>query len=140
MSEPVAPANFWEPGFWADGFWEALFWSEEPAAQQQIGGRKKHDPLIQQVLDKWEYLDDIKRRDKPEEPNHEPQAIDALAVDTPEELGQVFSPIALEFPSSLKAKPLPRAPKPLAPSDLEMVRDAIERDDEEALALILAQL
>ncbi len=150
----MAAINFvaWAPGVWADDVWALGVWEGEVAGAQntigggvsQAGGDKYRDPLVDQVLDKWAFIEQARERDEP--PGtliDEGTIIQAEAAQVIEDMPQAYyagPPLRLDLPGTMLAKPLPKGPKPLLPSAEQMVRDAIERDDEEALILILSQL
>ena len=106
--------------------------------------RSESDLLIEQVLDKWDAIESARRV----VPDHEYRELEAPSPvlvdqeeDAPAELEpQSFQVAGLDFPFSLVARAPTLAPAPLLPSTEYLIRDAIERDDEEALILILAQL
>jgi hypothetical protein len=110
----------------------------------RASGGKYNDPLVDQVLDKWAYIEEVQKRQEPsitltdEGDIRQAQAVPVIE-DIPE---QAYSgpPVSLQLPASMQAKPLPAAPKPLLPDYEMLVREAIEREDEEALILILLQL
>jgi hypothetical protein len=108
-------------------------------------GGKYNDPLVDQVLDKWAYIEEAQKRQEPPLTLID-EGKTAAPADVPEasfgDMPQAYSgpPVSLQLPASMLAKPLPAAPKPLLPDYEMLVREAIERDDEEALILILSQL
>ncbi len=148
----MAAINFvaWAPGVWADDVWALGVWEGEVAGAQntigggsQAGGGKSSDPLIDQVLDKWAYIEQARERDEPPGTLIDEGTItQAEAAQVIEDMPPAYAgpPLRLDLPGTMLAKPLPAGPKPLLPSAEQMVRDAIERDDEEALILILSQL
>lgn len=109
----------------------------------QAGGDKYRDPLVDQVLEKWAYIEQARERQEPPvtliDEGNIPQAEAAQVI---EDLPQAYSgpPVRLDLPGTMLAKPLPAGPKPLLPNEAQLVRDAMEREDEEALLLILSQL
>jgi hypothetical protein len=105
--------------------------------------RSESDLLIEQVLDKWDAIEAV--RQVPDQEYRELEAPAPVLVDqeedAPAELEpQSFQVAGLDFPFSLVTRAPTLAPAPLLPSTEYLIRDAIERDDEEALILILAQL
>lgn len=147
----MATINFvaWGPSVWADEVWALGVW-EGSVAAGQVGGSGKsrggitNDPLVDQVLDKWDYIEKHQKRHEPpatiidDAAIRQTQAVPAIEV-IPE---QLYSgpPVALQLPSSMLGSPLPAGPQPLLPGAAQMVREAMERDDEDALILILSQM
>lgn len=109
-----------------------------------MGGKQHHDPLVDKVLDKWAYIEEAQKRQEPPvtliDEGDIRQAEAAPVIEVIPEQAYSGPPVSLQLPATLQAKPLPPAPKPLLPDYEALVRDALEREDEEALILILSQL
>lgn len=105
--------------------------------------RGEPDLLIEQVLDKWDAIEAARR--VPDQEYREPEAPAPVVAAQEEDAPADFAPLSiqvagLEFAFPLVTRAPILAPAPLLPSTEYLIRDAIERDDEEALILILAQL
>jgi hypothetical protein len=107
-------------------------------------GGKHYDPLIDQVLYKWAYIDEARKRDahivEPAKPTEAPvEARVELAPLEAEPVGPI-PVLAMPFEApKMNAAPVPAIGGPLAPDLAERARRARLKDDEDALLLILTQ-
>jgi len=106
------------------------------------GGRgRSEENLIAQVLDKWSYIEAAQKRDA-QKRQAAKKPIDAIDVQPPLEQPVVFKALAIGIPHPIPAfdaAPVPRIGGALAPDMAERARRMRERDEEEALVMILLQ-
>ena len=131
-------------GSWAKA-WGYAPEDEQPSRVIGGGGRASgayNDPLIDQVLDKWAYIEEARKRDAPiEEPAKPIEALVEARAETIEvEPTGPMPVLAMPFEApKMDAAPVPTIGGPLAPDLAERARRARIDDDEEALLLILTQ-